>query len=97
MLCPSANSASLGSFSAKKCLFLKWADKNNPGSQAYYLFLKCVFFVFFLSTLLQDCSLCWDCWNGTVAPTLDAALLCSSRAGTDLGQMSDVESDASPG
>ena len=52
---------------------------------------------FFLSALLRDCSLCWDHWNGTVTPTLDAALLCSSRAGTDLGLMSDVESDASPG
>ena len=29
--------------------------------------------------------------------TLDAALLSSSRAGADLGGMSDVESDASPG
>ena len=31
-----------------------------------------------------------------MTPTLDAALLISSRAGTDLGLTSDVESDASP-
>ena len=39
---------------------------------------------FFLSALLQDCSLCWD-----RTPTLDAALLISSRVGTDMGRMSD--------
>ena len=50
-----------------------------------------------LSTLFWDCSLCWDRWNGTVKPTLDAALLSSYRAGADLGWMSDVKSDASPG
>ena len=48
---------------------------------------------FFLSALLPDCSLCWDHWNSTVTPTLDAALLSSSRA-ADLGRLSDVESDA---
>ena len=53
--------------------------------------------LFFLSALLRDCSLCWDRWNGTVMPTLDAALLCSSREGSDLGRMLDVESDAYPG
>ena len=41
---------------------------------------------FFLSAFLRDCSLCWDRWNGTVMPTLDAALLSSSRAGADLGR-----------
>ena len=30
-------------------------------------------------------------------PTLDAALLSSSRVGADLDRMSDVESNASPG
>ena len=55
---------------------------------------------FFLSALLRDYSLCWDHWNGTMTPTLDAALPCivhrngvttiSSRAGTDLGLLSDV-------
>ena len=30
-------------------------------------------------------------------PTLDAALLSSSRAGADLGRTSEVEYDASPG
>ena len=29
--------------------------------------------------------LCWDRGNGDVPPTLDATLLCSSRAGSDLG------------
>ena len=38
-----------------------------------------------LSALLQNCFLCWDRGNGKVPPTLDAALLCSSRAGSDLG------------
>ena len=32
-----------------------------------------------------------------MTPTLDAALLSSSRAGADLGRTSDVESDVSPG
>ena len=27
-------------------------------------------------------------WNGDVMPTLDAALLCSSRAGSNLGRVS---------
>ena len=31
-----------------------------------------------------------------MTPTLDMALLNSSRAGADLGRMSDVESDAPP-
>ena len=31
-----------------------------------------------------------------MTPTLDAALLSSSRAGADLGRMSDIESDVSP-
>ena len=29
-----------------------------------------------------------DCWNSDVTHTLDAALLCSSRAGADLGHES---------
>ena len=32
-----------------------------------------------------------------MTPTLDTALLSSSMAGADLGQTSDVESNASPG
>ena len=44
----------------------------------------------FLSTLLRDCSLCWDLWSSAVTPTLDAALLSSSRVGADLGQMFNV-------
>ena len=39
------------------------------------------FYIFF-SSLLRNCFLCWDRWNGEV--TFDAALLCSSRAGSDL-------------
>ena len=34
---------------------------------------------FFLSALLQNCFLCWNRQNGDVTPTLDAAMLCSSR------------------
>ena len=37
--------------------------------------------IFFLSTLLRDCSLCWDRGNGTMMPTLDAALLYATKAG----------------
>ena len=43
------------------------------------------FYFFQLSTFLRNFFLCWDRWNGDVTPTLDAALLCSSRAGADLG------------
>ena len=35
----------------------------------------------FLSAYLRNCFLCWDRWNRDVMPTLDAAMLCSSRAG----------------
>ena len=41
--------------------------------------------VLLLSAFLQNCFLCWDSWNDDVPPTLDAALLCSSRAGFDMG------------
>ena len=41
-----------------------------------------------LTAFLQNCFLCWDRWNGDVRPTLDMALLCSSRAGSDLGHES---------
>ena len=60
------------------------------------LFSSC-FHVTFDECFIFYCFLCWDRWNGTVMPTLDVAKLSSSRAGTDLGQLSDVESDASPG
>ena len=43
---------------------------------------------FLLSAFLRNCFLCWDCWNGDVMPTLDVALLYSSRAGSDLGCVS---------
>ena len=46
--------------------------------------------MFFLSIpLLRDCSLRWDRWKRYMTPTLDAALLISSRAGADLGRTSD--------
>ena len=44
-----------------------------------------ILFFFLLSAFLRNCFLCWDRWNGDVTPTLDAALLCCSRAGSDLG------------
>ena len=43
---------------------------------------------FLLSALLRNCFLCWDRWNGDMMPTLDAAQLCSSRVGSDLGHES---------
>ena len=42
-------------------------------------------------------SLCWYLPERYMTPTLDVALLSSSRAGADLSRMSDVESDISPG
>ena len=39
----------------------------------------------FLSALLRNCFLCWDHGNSDVPPTFDAALLCSSWVGSDLG------------
>ena len=48
-------------------------------------------FTFFLSALLRSCFLCWDRWNGEVTPTNDAALLCSSRVGFDLGRESGLD------
>ena len=35
-----------------------------------------------LSAFLRNCFLCWDRWSGDVMPTIDTALLCSSRAGS---------------
>ena len=46
------------------------------------------FFIFLLYAFLRNCFLCWDLWNGDVMPTLDAALLSSMRAGSDLGRVS---------
>ena len=37
----------------------------------------------FLSAILRNCILCRDRWYSDVTPKLDAALLCSSRAGAD--------------
>ena len=47
--------------------------------------VKSLIFYFLLSAFLRNCFLCWDRWNSDLTPTLDAALLCSSRAGSDLG------------
>ena len=52
--------------------------------------------VFLVPALLRDCSLCWDHLEVVQTPTLDTALLSSSRVGTDLGQTSGSEDDASP-
>ena len=43
---------------------------------------------FLLSAFLLNCFLCWDPCNNDLTPTLDVALLCSSRAGSDLGRES---------
>ena len=40
---------------------------------------------FFLSAFLRNCLLCWHHSDSDMMPTLDAALLCSSRAGSDQG------------
>ena len=43
---------------------------------------------FKLSAFHRNCFLCQDRWKGDMIPSLDAALLCSSRAGSDLGRES---------
>ena len=48
-----------------------------------------VFFIRF-----WNCFLCQDRWNGYMTPTFSAALLCSSRAGSDLGCESGLVSGA---
>ena len=50
----------------------------------YLVQLKSDLFIF-VSVLLQNCFMCRDQCNGDMRPTLDVALLCSSRAGSDLG------------
>ena len=47
-----------------------------------------ILYIFLWSAFLRNGFLCWDCWNGDVMPTLDAALLYSFRAGADLGHES---------
>ena len=67
--------------------FLEWQPYHSfvmvlCSSRAIYQF-------FLGSTVLPNSFfLCWDRWNGDVTPTLDAALLSSSRAGADLGRES---------
>ena len=43
----------------------------NPGIVNYSIYQTSQFFK--LSYFLQNCFLCWDCCNGDVRPTLDAA------------------------
>ena len=57
-----------------------WIGIDEFVSEIYYLKVN-----FLLSTLLQNCFLYWDRGNGGVPPLLDAALLCSSKEGSDLG------------
>ena len=45
-------------------------------------------FLLLLSAFLRNCFLCWDCWYSDMTHALEAALLCSYRAGTDLGRES---------
>ena len=53
----------------------------------YLVQLKSDLFIF-LSVLLQNFFMCRDRCNGDMRPTLDTALLCSSRADSDLGHES---------
>ena len=48
-------------------------------SSTWYLVAFQVFLSIFLSAFLLICLLCWHHWSSDVMPTLDAALLCSSR------------------
>ena len=49
------------------------------------MFKTMIIMIFFkLYTFLRYFILSRDCWNGDVTSTLDAALLCSSRASADL-------------
>ena len=45
-------------------------------------------FFFFYCLPSPEFFLGWDRRNGDVKPTLDTALLCSSRVGSDLGRVS---------
>ena len=67
-------------------------DKDSPYWPVRYLI--CDYLSFLLSAFLGNCFLCWDRWNGDVMPTLDAALLCSSRAGLDPGRESGLVPDS---
>ena len=49
---------------------------------------KTSFFVCFNYRPSSFSFLCWDHWNNDMKPTLDTALLCSSRAVSDLGHES---------
>ena len=52
---------------------------------SFFLSLILSFCLTFLSVFLPNSFLCWDHWNGDMMTMIDAALLCSSRAGSDLG------------
>ena len=69
----------------RRCWCLMSYDSYLPAPRPFLL----KFFFLLVSTLLWDCSHCWDCWNGTWCLHFDSALLISSRAGADLGQTSD--------
>ena len=83
---PSPHGSRFGGQSVSQILkilrFKRWMQ--NAKKTGAYLRLDLTFLIF----LLWNCFLCLDCWNGDVTPTLDEALLCSSRAGSDLGRVS---------
>ena len=68
------------------CVRKMRANVMQPDQTAYYYY----YFYFFYdphSSGIASC-VCWDRWNNDVTPTLDAALLSSSRACADLGRES---------
>ena len=60
-------------------------NTNKQNKQLTNIFSCFVAGMVFFSAFLQNCFLCWNHLNGDVMPTLDMALLCSSREGSDLG------------
>ena len=61
----------------------------------FYFFLF-FYFLFFLFPPFSKIAPCVGTTEVVQTPTLDSALLCSSRAGIDLGRTSGSEDDASP-
>ena len=68
------------------CKFLKSKKKLLPLKYHFLQYNTTSSSLF--SAFLRNFFLCWDCWNGDMMPTLDRALLCSSRASSDLGHES---------
>ena len=66
------------------CLFTLFHFKFNIHSSVHFIYI----YYPPSSGFLRNCFLCRDCWNSEVMHTLDVALLCSSRAGSDLGRAS---------